>query len=214
MTESFNFAEMKLFFLTFADLIADGAAGFAGTLARRLTFAATALLNRRLKIRLVDCLDVFHVISSQKILSRAINYEVSNLFERKAYGSFQRQRQINPRRINVSLCSRATVVNRVRGTNNFYRGVNVGSRDFVARDKFFQCGSVITRGKCANHRQGYHAAFQVAAVRFARNFFVAEEIQKVVNDLEREPQSGTVSRQIFDFAVVHCRDNRSESTTA
>ena len=92
MAESFNFAEQKLFLLTFANLVADGATGFARRLTRRLTLAATALLNRGLKIRLVNCLDVFHVISSQKILSRAVDYEVSDLLKGEAYRSFQRQR--------------------------------------------------------------------------------------------------------------------------
>ena len=55
--------------MTLANLIADGAAGLAGTLARGLTFAATALLERGLKIRLVNGLDVFHFISSFLVIS-------------------------------------------------------------------------------------------------------------------------------------------------
>ena len=50
--------------LPFADLIADGATGFASGLTGGLAFAATALCQRGLKVRFVDCLNVFHVISS------------------------------------------------------------------------------------------------------------------------------------------------------
>ena len=60
MTGSFDFAWEKLFLLTFANLITDGATGLASTLAGSLTFAATAFFERVLQIRLVDCLDVFH----------------------------------------------------------------------------------------------------------------------------------------------------------
>ena len=67
MCRGFFVADWKLFLLTFANLVADGAAGLAGTLARGLTFAATALLERGLKVRLVNGLDVFHVISSFKV---------------------------------------------------------------------------------------------------------------------------------------------------
>ena len=142
LTRSFNFAEQNLFFLTFANLIADGTTGFARRLARRLTFAATALLNRGLKIRLVDCLDVFHVISSQKILSRAVNYEVRDLLKRKAYGSFQRQRQIDSRRFDMSFRSRPAVVNRVRGMNNFYRVRSTTKSAICSRAKLTEVFSV------------------------------------------------------------------------
>ena len=47
-----------LFLLAFADLIADGAAGFASRLARRLALAAAALFHARLQCRFVDCLNV------------------------------------------------------------------------------------------------------------------------------------------------------------
>ena len=58
------FAAMELFLLTFANLIADGATGLARALARGLTLSATARFARLLEIRLVNRLDVFHVISS------------------------------------------------------------------------------------------------------------------------------------------------------
>ena len=51
-----------LFLLTFADLIADSATGFASGLARCLALAATAALHARLQIGLIDCLNVFHTI--------------------------------------------------------------------------------------------------------------------------------------------------------
>ena len=52
-----------LFLLTFANLIADGAAGLARTLTRGLALAATAFRQRGLKIRFVDSLNMFHIIS-------------------------------------------------------------------------------------------------------------------------------------------------------
>ena len=64
LTRNFNFVGEKLFFLAFTNLIADGATCLARALARGLAFAATALFERGLKIRLVDCLDVFHFYSS------------------------------------------------------------------------------------------------------------------------------------------------------
>ena len=69
LTRSFSFDDRKLFLLPLADLIADGATCLARRLTRGLAFAATALLERGLKRRLVDGLDVFHVISSFLVAS-------------------------------------------------------------------------------------------------------------------------------------------------
>ena len=52
-----------LFLLTFTNLIADGAAGLARTLTGGLALAATAFRKRGLKIRFVDSLNMFHIIS-------------------------------------------------------------------------------------------------------------------------------------------------------
>ena len=57
----------ELFLLAFANLVADGAAGFARALARSLAFAAAAALECRLQVRFVDSLDVFHVAIPPKI---------------------------------------------------------------------------------------------------------------------------------------------------
>ena len=200
-TGSFNFVVQKLF-LAFTNLVADGATGFARALARGLAFAATAAFARGLKIRFVDGLDVFHGISSLN-LSGAVDDEVRDLLKGKCGGSFERERQINPRRLNVSLRPRAAIVNRVRGTNNFYRRVDVGGSDFAARDKPFKFGRVVADFQRTNHRQSYDAAFEIAAVRFARDFCVAEEVKQVVNYLEGESESRTVSRKIVDFALRH-----------
>ena len=51
-------------FLLLASLVAHRAARLAGGLAGRLTFAAAAFLHRLLERRLVDCLDMLHLISS------------------------------------------------------------------------------------------------------------------------------------------------------
>ena len=67
MTRSFFVDVRELFFTAFADLVADGAGSFARALARRLTFAAAALVERVLKIRFVDGFDVFHFDYLQKI---------------------------------------------------------------------------------------------------------------------------------------------------
>ena len=47
-----------LFLSAFANLIADGAAGLASRLARRLALAAAALFKACLQARFVDCLNV------------------------------------------------------------------------------------------------------------------------------------------------------------
>ena len=57
----------ELFFAAFANLVADGATGFARALARGLAFAATAVLECCLQVRFVDSFDVFHVVIPPKI---------------------------------------------------------------------------------------------------------------------------------------------------
>lgn len=69
MTGSFSFAWKKLFLLTFTDLIADGATGFASGLTGGLAFSATAFCQRGLKSRFVDGFNVFH---SLKLLPHSL----------------------------------------------------------------------------------------------------------------------------------------------
>ena len=130
----------NLLFLTYADLVADGAGSFARALTGSLTFTAAAFFKRGLQIRFVDSLDVFHDESLLEILSCAVDDELGNLFERKRDGNFQRRRQIDTRRLDVCFRPRSAVVNRVRGTNNFYRRVDVRASDVFVRDDFFQRG--------------------------------------------------------------------------
>jgi len=71
----------RLFLLTFANLIADGATSFASGLAGGLALAAAAFLQRVLQSGLVNGFNVFHLVSAPKNLSCAVDDKISDFFK-------------------------------------------------------------------------------------------------------------------------------------
>ena len=71
----------RLFLLTFANLIADGATCLASGLAGGLALAAAAFFQRILQSGLVNGFNVFHLLSAPKNLSCAVDDKISDFFE-------------------------------------------------------------------------------------------------------------------------------------